>query len=49
MQADFDIVTLPGSCLSETLLADAETIRTVTEVIPPQNYRTALLSLGPSS
>lgn len=32
LQADFDIVTLPGSSPSETLLADAEAIRAVSEV-----------------
>ncbi len=32
LQADLDIVTLPGSTPSETLLADAEVIRTVSEV-----------------
>ncbi|KAK9906778.1 hypothetical protein WJX75_007809 [Coccomyxa subellipsoidea] len=33
LQADLDIVTLPGSTPSETLLADAEVIRTVSEVM----------------
>lgn len=33
LQADLDIVSLPGSSPSETLLADAETIRTVSEVL----------------
>ncbi len=32
LQADLDIVTLPGSTPTETLLADAEVIRTVSEV-----------------
>lgn len=32
LQADLDIVTLPGSTPSETLLADAEVIRAVSEV-----------------
>lgn len=35
LQADLDIVTLPGSTPSETLLADAEVIRTVSEVCCP--------------
>ena len=32
LQADLDIATLPGSSPSETLLADAEVIRAVSEV-----------------
>jgi len=32
LQADLDIATLPGSSPSETLLADAEVIRVVSEV-----------------
>ena len=35
LQADLDIVSLPGSSPSETLLADAEIIRTVSEVDNP--------------
>ena len=31
LQADLDIVTLPGTTPSETLLADAEAIRIVSE------------------
>lgn len=36
LQADLDIVSLPGSSPCETLLADAETIRTVSEVNPTE-------------
>lgn len=35
LQADLDIATLPGSSPSETLLADAEVIRAVSEVHRP--------------
>ena len=37
LQADLDIATLPGSSPSETLLADAEVIRAVSEVCPSQH------------
>ena len=37
LQADLDIATLPGSSPSETLLADAEVIRAVSEVCVSQH------------
>ena len=37
LQADLDIATLPGSSPSETLLADAEVIRAVSEVCLSQH------------
>ncbi len=47
LQADLDIATLPGSSPSETMLADAEVIRAVSEVRRTPAHLSAFLITHP--